>query len=698
MSGITTQVEDSQAAKLTAAVLTEAAEEEADPLDAFMSGVSKEIAKKPEPAKAARCDSDDDDDAMMSYIKARKEKAAKVLAKDAGKLGIRFKMRKEDDGRDSDDEVYESARELESQIQYDENDQPILKGSKEIEPLAAVDHASMDYWDFKKNFYKEHPEVKAMGANEVMILRKQMEIKVSGFDCPKPVGTFEHMGLSKVIMGAINKLGYTKPTHIQSQAIPILMKGMDVIGLAKTGSGKTASFVIPMVPHIMHQQDLQKGDGPIAMILAPTRELAHQIYIETKKFTKNYKLVIQNVYGGMNKGEQFKGIRRGAEVVVGTPGRVIDMCKMKGGLSLARITYFVLDEADRMFDLGFEAQVRSIANNIRPDRQTVLFSATMERRVERVCKEIMTDPVRITVGEIGAANKDIKQVVCCLENDAAKWGWLQPRIHELSSAGTMLIFVSTKEGCEQLSASLNTYANVRCAALHGDKNQQERDLVVRGLREGSLTTVVATDVAARGLDIKWIKTVINFDCARDIDSHVHRIGRTGRAGDKEGVAYTLITRANYRFAPALIQCLENAEQPVTAELQALSDLAGGVVIRGKGGGGARGTGLGFGGKAPQNKAQKSAMDWNQRLQEHTKSSSAPKPGGGGKAPKIVLGDRHHSMSQFKSAGSEGTLYVPPVAPAQPAAPPPPAFVPTQPHMPTVAPPEPGRKRKNRWDC
>eukprot|EP00658_Telonema_sp_P-2_P009411 TRINITY_DN13524_c0_g1_i3.p1 TRINITY_DN13524_c0_g1~~TRINITY_DN13524_c0_g1_i3.p1 ORF type:complete len:816 (-),score=214.97 TRINITY_DN13524_c0_g1_i3:194-2641(-) len=690
MSGIDTEVKKDQASQMTQQVPQEVEEEE-DPLDAFMSGVSNQISKPaPEPVKATRCDESDEDDAMMSYLKARKAKAAKILlaeaAKDSGsKIGAKFKLKQDDeDGRDSDDEVYEAARALESQIVYDENDMPILKDQKEIEPLPPVDHDSIQYYDFRKNFYREDPEIAKMGANELKILQKQLEIKVSGFDCPNPVHTFEQLRLSKILMGAIAKHGYTKPTPIQAQAIPIIMKGMDVIGLAKTGSGKTAAFVLPMVPHVMDQPELRKGDGPICIILAPTRELAHQIYVETKKFTKNYRLGVQAVYGGMNKMAQFKGIRKGAEVVIGTPGRVIDMCKMKGGLTLQRVTYFVLDEADRMFDLGFEPQVRSIANNVRPDRQTVLFSATMERRIERLVKDIMKDAVRITAGSVGAANKDIKQVVVCLDSDADKWGWLAPRIQELSTTGSMIIFVSTKNGCEQLASSLNQYAGVRAASLHGDKSQEERDEVINAFRSSVLTTVVATDVAARGLDIKWIKTVVNFDCARDIDSHVHRIGRTGRAGDKEGVAYTLMTRKEYRMAPALVQCLEQAGQVVPPELVLLSDLAGGVPRskRGAGPPGGRGAGLGFGGGGHENKAQKSAAEWNQRLAEHANLSNT-----GRNKEKIVLGDRHHSMSQFKSAGVEGTVYRPPTQKS--------AALPVG-VLPGAAPQDGSKKRKSRW--
>lgn len=266
-----------------------------------------------------------------------------------------------------------------------------------------------------------------MTDEEVNSYRKALAIKVSGFDVPRPVKTFEDLGFDAPLMTAIAKQRYEKPTPIQCQACPIALSGRDLIGIAKTGSGKTAAFVLPMLVHIMDQAELGKGEGPIGVICAPTRELAQQIYSETKKFAKAYGIRISGVYGGMSKFEQFKELKAGCEVVVATPGRLIDMIKMKA-LTMLRTTYLVLDEADRMFDLGFEPQIRSIVGQIRPDRQTSLFSATMPKRVERLAREVLADPIRVTVGEIGSANEDITQVSVAVSRHCSE-GYFLKDIH-----------------------------------------------------------------------------------------------------------------------------------------------------------------------------------------------------------------------------------------------------------------------------
>ncbi|CAJ0831173.1 13498_t:CDS:2 [Entrophospora sp. SA101] len=207
-------------------------------------------------------------------------------------------------------------------------------------------------------------------------------------------------------------------------ALPVALSGRDIIGIAKTGSGKTAAFIWPMLIHIMDQEELKKGEGPIGLILAPTRELTSQIYIEAKKFAKSYGLRVAAVYGGASKMDQFKELRQGnIEILVGTPGRLIDMVKMKA-TNFRRVSFLVLDEADRMFDLGFEPQVRSICDNIRPDRQTLLFSATFPKKVEKLAREVTTEPIRISIGNIGQANTDITQVFVILTDDGYKWDWL----------------------------------------------------------------------------------------------------------------------------------------------------------------------------------------------------------------------------------------------------------------------------------
>mmetsp|Transcript_104381 Transcript_104381/g.156329 ORF Transcript_104381/g.156329 Transcript_104381/m.156329 type:complete len:335 (+) Transcript_104381:510-1514(+) len=276
-----------------------------------------------------------------------------------------------------------------------------LNKKKFIEPLPVVYHSEIQYPPFNKMFYLEHEEIKALTPAEVAKYRKEIDIRVTGDNVPKPVKTFAHLGLGERLMKSIEKQNFTEPTAIQRQAIPAALSGRDVIGIAKTGSGKTASFVWPMLIHIRSQPPLRKGDGPIGLIIAPTRELAQQIYFETRRYAKRFNLRVCPIYGGVPKVEQVKELKRGVEILVCTPGRLIDVIKMKKITNMRRVTYLVFDEADKMFNMGFEIQVRSIAGQVRPDRQTLLFSATFKKTVENVARDILQDPVRISVGIVG---------------------------------------------------------------------------------------------------------------------------------------------------------------------------------------------------------------------------------------------------------------------------------------------------------
>ncbi|CAN6469038.1 unnamed protein product [Victoria cruziana] len=534
---------------------------EIDPLDAFMEGIQEEMKAAPQQSsqksKVRKFEDDEEDDPMESFLKAKKD-VGLTLAADALHAGY-----------DSDEEVYAAAKAVDAgQVEYDSDDNVVLVDKKKIEPIAALDHSSIEYEPFNKDFYEEKESIAGMSEQEVAAYRQSSAIRVSGFDVSRPIKQFDDCGFSPPLMNAIAKHGYQKPTPIQCQALPIVLSGRDIIGIAKTGSGKTAAFVLPMIVHIMDQPELSKEEGPIGVICAPTRELAQQIYIEAKKFSKCYGLRVSGVFGGMSKLDQFKELKAGCEIVVATPGRLIDMLKMKA-LTMFRATYLVLDEADRMFDLGFEPQIRSIVGQIRPDRQTLLFSATMPRKVERLAREILTDPIRVTVGEVGMANEDITQVVHVVPSDAEKMPWLLDKLPELVDEGDVLVFASTKVKVDEIEAQLLQKC-FKVAALHGDKDQASRMEVLQKFKSGIYHVLVATDVAARGLDIKSIKSVVNFDIARDMDMHVHRIGRTGRAGDKDGTAYTLITQKEARFAGELVNNLVAAGQQVSAELMDLA--------------------------------------------------------------------------------------------------------------------------------
>ncbi|XP_057673916.1 ATP-dependent RNA helicase DDX42 isoform X2 [Corythoichthys intestinalis] len=458
--------------------------------------------------------------------------------------------------------------EEEENVDYDSDGNPIAPIAKKIiMPLPPIDHSEIDYPPFEKNFYNEHEELSTLTGMQVVELRQKLNLRVSGAAPPKPCTSFAHFSFDEQLMHQIRKSEYTQPTPIQCQGVPIALSGRDMIGIAKTGSGKTAAFIWPMLVHIMDQKELEPGDGPIGVIVCPTRELCQQIHAECKRFGKAYSLRSVAVYGGGSMWEQAKALQEGAEIVVCTPGRLIDHVKKKA-TSLQRVSYLVFDEADRMFDMGFEYQVRSISSHVRPDRQTLLFSATFRKKIERLARDILMDPIRVVQGDIGEANEDVTQVVEMLPSGADKWSWLTRRLVEFTSSGSVLIFVTKKANSEELATNL-MQEGYSLGLLHGDMDQSERNKVITDFKKKNLPVLVATDVAARGLDIPSIRTVVNYDVARDIDTHTHRIGRTGRAGEK-GVAYTLLTNKDTAFAGDLVRNLEGANQGVSKELMDLA--------------------------------------------------------------------------------------------------------------------------------
>lgn len=335
---------------------------EEDPLDAFMANLEKDA--KSQGVKNAK-----DEKKEKVVLKNKNSSNVQLVSKETSstKKGIR------DDIEEADDEesYYKWLEENPNagrinvdedgiEIEYDEAGNPIVpEKSKYIDPLTPINHDDITYKPFKRNFYIEHTDISGLSPVQVIDLQQKLGIRVAGAVPPKPVSSFAHFGFEESLMKAIRKSDFSQPTPIQSQAIPAVLSGRDVIGIAKTGSGKTAAFLWPMLVHIMGQRQLLKGDGPIGLVLVPTRELAMQIYSEAKKFGKVFNFEVVCAYGGGSKWEQSKAFENGAEIAIATPGRMIDMIKMKV-TNLQRVTYLVLDEADRMFDMGFEPQVRKL--------------------------------------------------------------------------------------------------------------------------------------------------------------------------------------------------------------------------------------------------------------------------------------------------------------------------------------------------
>eukprot|EP00796_Vickermania_ingenoplastis_P005141 gene5141-3692_t len=399
--------------------------------------------------------------------------------------------------------------------------------------------------------------------------------------------------------------GFKEPTPIQAQAWPILMSGRDLVGVAKTGSGKTLAFVVPALAHMAIQPPLKPGEGPICVILAPTRELAQQIEAETVKVLPS-NIRCGCIYGGAPKGPQLGMLRQGVHILVATPGRLIDFLEIKR-VNLFRVTYLVLDEADRMLDMGFEPQVRAICGQIRPDRQTLMFSATWPREIQNLAATFQKNWVRINVGSAELlANKDVSQTFV-LTTESGKFDELK-KLLEARRNQRNLIFCKTKKTADYLEFQLKRIG-VDAMAIHGDKEQKQREFIIDRFRRDKRLCLVATDVAARGLDIKELETVINYDFPMQIDDYVHRIGRTGRAGAK-GEAITLLTKREDQLTPAnvrqLVGIAERADQEVPAWLREWSAAGSGYAVVAKRNRNA--TGAFSGRNAPQMRMPGSSFD------------------------------------------------------------------------------------------
>ncbi len=435
--------------------------------------------------------------------------------------------------------------------------------------LPQVDHQKIEYPSFRKDFYVEVPELAKMVKEEVVARRMELEnVKVKGKNCPTPIKTFAQSGLTKKILDVMRKYKYETPTPIQAQAIPAIMSGRNLIGIARTGSGKTLAFLLPMFRHILDQPPLDYEEGPISIILAPTRELAIQIYSECKKFCKHLKLRPVCVYGGTGISEQIADLKRGAEIVICTPGRMIDMLAANNGrvTNLRRVTYIVLDEADRMFDLGFEPQVTKIISNVRPDRQTVMFSATFPRQMEALARKILAKPIEVQVGGRSVVCKDVHQSVMVIDQHQ-KYFKLLELLGLYQEKGSILVFVERQETADALIRDLMK-SSYTCIALHGGMDQFDRDSTIADFKNGAVKILVATSVAARGLDVKHLVLVINYDCPNHYEDYVHRCGRTGRAGSK-GNAYTFITPDQQKIAGDIMKALELSKITVPPELEQL---------------------------------------------------------------------------------------------------------------------------------
>ncbi len=377
----------------------------------------------------------------------------------------------------------------------------------------------------------------------------------------EPENGFEKLDLPDSVIAAVKKVGYEQPSPIQAQTIPLLMQGRDVVGLAQTGTGKTAAFALPVLsqidPSLRHPQ---------ALVLAPTRELALQVADSFQSFADHLgKIQVLPIYGGQAYGIQLSGLRRGAQIIVGTPGRVIDHLE-KGSLDISNLRFLVLDEADEMLNMGFQEDVERILEDTPNTKQVALFSATMPNGIRKISKQYLNDPAEVTVKSETRTNTNITQRYLFTAHrnklDAIT------RILEVTEFEAMIVFVRTKHETEELAEKLRA-RGFSAAAINGDIAQQQRERTVDQLRDGRLDILVATDVAARGLDVERISHVFNYDIPNDTESYVHRIGRTGRAG-RTGEAILFVTPRERRMLRSIERVtnatIEEMELPTVDEV------------------------------------------------------------------------------------------------------------------------------------
>ncbi|KAK3547341.1 hypothetical protein QTP86_018929 [Hemibagrus guttatus] len=513
---------------------------------------------------------DASEDTSVDYNPLYKEKHQVQLYGRGFIAGIDLKQQKRDQSRFYGD-LMEKRRTMEEKEQEEQR----LKKMRKKEAKQRWDDR---HWSQKK--------LDEMTDRDWRIFREDYSITTKGGKIPNPIRNWKEYELPPHILEVIDKCGYKDPTPIQRQAIPIGLQNRDIIGVAETGSGKTAAFLIPLLvwittlPKIDRLED--SDQGPYAVILAPTRELAQQIEEETIKFGKPLGIRTVAVIGGISREDQGFKLRMGCEIVIATPGRLIDVLENRY-LVLSRCTYVVLDEADRMIDMGFEPDVQKILEHIpvtnqKPDtdeaedpekmmlnfesgkhkyRQTVMFTATMPPAVERLARSYLRRPAVVYIGSAGKPHERVEQKVI-LMSEAEK----RKKLLEVLSHGfepPIIIFVNQKKGCDVLAKSLEKMGYNACT-LHGGKGQEQREFALSNLKAGAKDILVATDVAGRGIDIHDVSMVINYDMAKNIEDYIHRIGRTGRAG-KSGVAMTFLTKEDSSVFYDLKQAI--LESPVS---------------------------------------------------------------------------------------------------------------------------------------
>jgi len=529
-------------------------------------------------------DKDQDTSADLNPLYDRPHESALAFGRGA-RAGVDRRVVAEEGGPAADALVAQSRRDAGAGRVTDEEASLMRRGSRvasEREARASAD-AKRRHWSEKS--------AAEMTERDWRIFREDHNITTRGGRLPTPMRSWSEAGMPPEILRAIRKVGYDTPSPIQMASIPIGLLKRDVIGIAETGSGKTCAFVVPMLAYIAElprMTDEVATRGPYALVMAPTRELAQQIEEETVKFAHFLDYRVASVVGGQDIEQQGFKLRQGCEIVIGTPGRVIDVLERRYTV-LQQCNYIVLDEADRMIDMGFEPQVNAVMENMSADslkpleeaesldaaaaegdgalgtkyRMTYMFSATMPASVERLARKYLRNPAVVNIGSAGKSSDLIKQVV--------KWMPKQQKARELEQTLSRfpdtqaIVFVNAKRSVDAVCASV-AGLGYSVASLHGGKSQDQREEALRGFKDGNFDVLVATDVAGRGIDVKNIDLVVNYELPFSIENYTHRIGRTGRAG-RAGTAVAFLTAEDTDIMYDLKALLKSSNNAVPPELE-----------------------------------------------------------------------------------------------------------------------------------
>ena len=576
-----------------------------DPLDEFMQDFSKNnnivkqienfdnpfekkktitldeiISKENEEIKKDNNNNEDDDEEMsyhdnfMNAINNSIEPKEKNISKNEDKTTAMVMY---------DEDNFEYKAQM-SQANSIDNIWKMMKNNIDKEKdLKEVDHSKMNYDYFNKNIYIESPEISKLTPEEVVEIRKNNgSILVKGKDIQRPILNFSQCGLCSKILDVLEHKQITKPFPIQMQSIPVIMSGRDCLCISETGSGKTLAYVLPMLRHVQsrlagiklesdgkYNYRTKEVNGPIGLVLVPTRELSTQICEVIRSFTTSLNIETTCLFGGSNLGNQINDLKRGVDIAVATPARLIELLCLSNGkiTNLTRTTFVVIDEADRMFDLGFEPQISKIIRNIRPQKQVSMFSATFPRNIQAMAKKFLKKPIEILVGLKGQGAKNIEQHVEVISKKKSFLRLLE--ILEKYIDSYTIIFVDEQNEAIELWKELFK-KGFSCCILYGQMDQEDRIDNLEEFKKGTKNILVTTSICARGLDVPRCGLVINFRAPNHMEDYIHRIGRTGRAGNK-GIAYTFIDpEEEDLYAEDIIKVLEISNQEISDELKEIA--------------------------------------------------------------------------------------------------------------------------------